>query len=258
MKKVILMAISVLTMSLFCGCSAYKLNLTASEHDKIAEYAAYALLADVDEYKNKLLTQEEVDRILAEREIESQIKQEMDKLEGQPVTQPQKPTPGVPETTIQRETDSRDDTTGKDKKDELKTLDSILKIENVSIQYSGYEMCSLYPNDPSELVSLKAKDGKQFIALSFVLQNTSNQVAECDIHGRDIVYRLHLSNGDNYKSMLTVMESDFGTWNTPLAPQSMNMAFMLFEVPDTITAQDMADAELSFRENKTTQSVVLK
>ena len=116
----------------------------------------------------------------------------------------------------------------------------------------------MYPNDPSEFVVLKPKKGKQFIALSFVLQNTSNKQAECNLLGRDSVYRLHLSNGENYKSMRTAMGNDFGTWNTPLAPQSMNVAFMLFEVPDTLTEQDLVDAELSFRENKTTQSVILK
>lgn len=257
MKKIILLLISVLAMSFFGGCSAYKLDLTASEHDKIAEYAAYALLGDAEEYKSKLLSQEEVDRIMAERELESQIREEIDKLE-QSTTKPQNPTITPQETTKPGETTDKETSTKTDEPEVVKTLNDIMDIENVSIQYSGYELCGIYPNDPSEFIVLKAKSGKQFIVLSFVLQNTSNQQADCNILGRDIVYRLHLANGENYKSMLTAMGNDFGTWNTPLAPQSMNMAFMVFEVPDTITAQDMTDAELSFRENKTTQSVVLK
>lgn len=257
MKRYISLIISILAVSTLCGCSAFKLDLTASEHDKIAEYAAYALLGDAEEYKNKLLPQEEVDRILAEREVESQIKQEMENLNNRPTTKPQEPT--KPQETIKPgETTSNKPTTKPDEPDVVKNLDDIMNIENVSVQYSGYELCNIYPNDPSEFVVLKAKDGKQFVVLSFVLQNTSNQQVDCNILGRDIVYRLHLSNGDNYKSMLTAMGSDFGTWNTPLAPQSMNMAFMLFEVPNTVTVQDMVDAELSFRENKTTQSVVLR
>jgi len=256
MKKIILLLISVLTMAFLYGCSAYKLDLTASEHDKIAEYAAYALLGNAADYKNKLLPSDEVDRIMAERELESQIRDEMDRLE--PTTnKPQNPT-SPQETTSNKDTDIKETTTKKDELEVIKTLDDILAIANVSVQYSGYELCSMYPNNPSELIALKPKKGKQFVALSFVLQNTSNEQAECNLLGRDIVYRLHLANGENYKSMLSAMGSDFGTWNTPLAPQSMNMAFMLFEVPDTVTAQDLVDAELSFRENKTTQSVVLK
>lgn len=258
MKKFVLTIISVLSISLLCGCSTFKLDLTASEHDKIAEYAAYVLLADAEEYNDKLLSQEEVDRILAERELESQIKQEMDKLDSQQTVNSNNTTTAGTQETSNQDGTGRQDATAADKDTGLNKIDNIMNIENVSIQYSGYELCSLYPNDPSAFVSLKAKDGKQFVVLSFVLQNTSNQETECNINGREIVYRLYLSNGDNYKSMLTVMENDFGTWNASLAPQSMNMAFMLFEIPDTITAQDMADAELSFRENKITRSVVLK
>ena len=256
MKKIILLLISVLTMALLCGCSAYKLDLTASEHDKIAEYAAYALLGNAEDYKNKLLPGDEVDKIMAERELESQIRDELDRLE--PSTDNSQAPTSPQETTTPGDIDIKETTTKKDEPEVIKTLDDILQIPNVSVQYSGYELCSMYPNDPSEFVVLKAKSGKQFVAVSFVLQNTSNEQAECNLLARDIVYRLHLANGENYKSMLSAMGADFGTWNTPLAPQSMNMAFMLFEVPDTVTAQDMIDAELSFRENKTTQSVVLK
>lgn len=256
MKKIILLLISVLTMAFLYGCSAYKLDLTASEHDKIAEYAAYALLGDAADYKNKLLPSDEVDRIMAERELESQIRDEIDRLEPS-TDKPQNPTTPQ-ETTSNKDTGIKETTTKKDEPEVIKTLDDILQIENVSVQYSGYEFCKIFPNDTSEFVVLKSKADKQFVALSFVLQNTSDQQAECDINSKNIVYRLHLSNGEVYKSMLTLMGSDFGTWNAPLAPQSMSVAFMLFEVPDTLTAQDMVDSELSFRENKTTQSVVLK
>lgn len=256
MKKIILLLISVLAMAFLYGCSAYKLDLTASEHDKIAEYAAYALLGDAADYKNKLLPSDEVDRIIAERELESQIRDEIDRLEPS-TNNPQNPTTPQ-ETTGNKDTDIKETTTKKDEPEVIKTLDDILQIANVSVQYSGYELCKIFPNDTTEIVVLKSKTDKQFVALSFVLQNTSDQQVECDINSKNIVYRLHLSNGEVYKSMLTLMGSDFGTWNTPLAPQSMNVAFMLFEVPDTVTAQDMVDAELSFRENKTTQSVVLK
>lgn len=256
MKKYILLSVLVLMLFILGGCSM-KIDLTASEHDKIAEYAAYALLADADKYEDKLLPKEEVDKIIAERELESQIKEEIENLDKHPTTRPQE-TVRPQETTKPDDTDNPVTKPSKNEDVVVKNISEIMGIENVNIEYSGYELCEIFPNDTSEFVVLKAKNGKQFVALSFVLQNTSSQQTECNILAKDIVYRLHLSNGESYKSMLTAMGSDFGTWNTPLAPQSMNMAFMVFEVPDTVTEQDMIDAELSFRENKNTQTVVLK
>lgn len=255
MKKYVLSIIGVLAMSLLCGCSMYKLDLTASEHDKIAEYAAYALLSNAEDYNNKLLEQEEVDRILAERELEEKIRQEMENLNNQTTRPTQQPTVNQGETTGK---DSEKTTANQDTSKNGKSLDDILNIENVSVQYAGYELCKLYPNDTSELVVLKANDNKQFVVLSFVLQNMVDKQTECDILSRNIVGRLHLDSGKTYSAMVTFMNYDLSTWNTPLAPQSMNMAFLIFQVPDTLTEQELIGAELSFKENGVTQSTVLK
>lgn len=256
MKRKISLFAGVLMMVTLCGCSMYKLDLTASEHDKIAEYAAYALLSNAEDYEKKLLSNEEVDKILAERELEEKIRQEMENLNNQSSrpTQP-KPTTQPDETT---KNDAEKPTTKPNISQGDKNIDDILNIENVSVQYAGYELCKIYPNDTSELVVLKANSGKQFVTLSFVLQNTSNKKVDCDILGRNILSRLHLSNGVTYSAMVTLMDYDFSTWNTPLAAQSMNMAFLIFQVPDTLTEQDLVNAELSFRENGDTQTIVLK
>jgi len=252
MKKYVLSIIGVLAMSLLCGCSMYKLDLTASEHDKIAEYAAYALLSNAEDYNNKLITQEEVNRILEERELEDKIREEMDNLNNQ-TTRPTQPKP-----TVKPEDGNDKPTVNQDTQKNGKTLDDILNIENVSVQFAGYELCKMYPNDTSELVVLKANDNKQFVVLSFVLQNTVDKQTECDILSRNIVGRLHLESGKAYSAMVTFMNYDLSTWNTPLTPQSMNMAFLLFQVPDTLTEKDLLGAELSFKENGVTQSTVLK
>lgn len=247
MKKILSAVIILAGIAVMSGCGSLKLKLTASEHDKIAEYAAYALLSDSAGYRDKLISMEEVEKVLEERALAEKIAKEMEELNnGQGGDKEPSTKPG----------DDSGDNTGETGGNE-KTIAEILKLDGVDVQYAGYEFCRSYPNDSEAMFGMQATSGNKFIVLSFVMQNTSMEAVSCDILSGKPVCRLSIG-GKTYMSQMTVLDNDLSTYKKELAGGSFNMAFLLFQVPESLSDSDCAGMKLSFRKNEVTQSVTLK
>ncbi|MBQ8730979.1 MAG: hypothetical protein IJW18_07245 [Lachnospiraceae bacterium] len=244
-RTVSVLITAAVTASLFGGCSIYMPELSVSDFDKVAEYAAYALLGDADDYESKLISEEEVARLLEERALKEKIEQEMAAL-NDPNKKPDEPTTEPGEEGDKVEIDVPEQ------------VGKVLDIPNIEIQYAGHSFTERYPDSADAVLSLQATKGNQFMVLSFVLQNNTDAAAECDILSRDIVYTLKVNEKDSYRSQLTMLDGDLSTWNTPIESGSINIAVLIFQVPDELNDADITKLELMLRENKLTETIVLE
>jgi len=234
-----------------CGCgSIYLPDMTVSEFDKVAEYAAYALLANTDGYESKLLSEEDVQRIQEERKLAAEIEAELEAANKPGGNTGNTGTPGS-------SGEHTGGNTGGGQGSEV-TVSDVLSVDGVVIDYAGYQLTKMFPNDSEALFSMRAAEGKQFIVLSFVLQNTGSEQVDCNMLGKEAVYRITVGSGETYRSQFTAFDNDLSTWNTPLLPGSVNMAFLVFQIPEELDEAGIGEIEFSARYDKATKSITLK
>lgn len=245
MKRYMVLGIAGMFLLSCCGCAGIAMpKLTESEFDKVAEYAAYTLLKNTDGYESRLLSEEEVKRELEERKLAAEIEAALEAANR----------PGGSLGSVLPDT-------GGDASDDFhtdsKTLSYVLGLEGVEVEYAGHKFVSSYPDDSEALFGIKAPKGKKLMVLSFVLTNTGSGQAECDLLSKDGIYRITVG-GKTYRSLLTSFDNDLSTWNTPVAPGSINMAFLVFQVPDELAETNIGSMEFSVRTDKTTRSIILR
>ncbi|MBO5228047.1 MAG: hypothetical protein J6B39_03535 [Lachnospiraceae bacterium] len=255
MKRYVVLGVVGTMLLSCCGCASMIMpELTASEFDKVAEYAAYTLLENTDGYESKLMSEEDVQRELEERKLAAEIEAALDAA-----NKPGGSTGGNDDKPIINPDGTGEnigDTTG-DVQVSDKTIADVLDLDGVTIEYSGCELVDAYPNDVDALFGMKAAEGKKLMVLSFVLSNTGSEQVECDLLAKDAIYRITVGD-ETYRSLLTVFDNDLSTWSAPLAPGSVNMAFLIFQVPAELEADGIGNIELSVRIDKTTRSIILR
>ncbi len=248
MKRYVVLGVVGTMLLSCCGCAGMIMpELTASEFDKVAEYAAYTLLENTDGYESKLMSEEDVQRELEERKLAAEIEAALDAIN--------KPGASMGGNTGTNPDGSGDATGDVQTGDE--TVADVLGMDGVTIEYAGCELTDMYPNDADALFGMKAADGKKLMVLSFVLSNTGSEQVDCDLLGKDAIYRITVKD-EVYRSLLTAFDNDLSTWSTPLAPGSVNMAFLIFQVPAELAEDSIGDIEFSVRIDKTTRSIILR
>lgn len=251
MKRYVVLGVAGAMLLSCCGCAGMIMpELTASEFDKVAEYAAYTLLENTDGYESKLMSEEDVQRELEERKLAAEIEAALDAI-----NKPGGSTGGNVDTPVVNP-DGTVDNTG-DSQGSDKTVAYVLGVDGVTVEYAGCELTDMYPNDADALFGMKAAEGKKLMVLSFVLSNTGGEQVDCDLLGKDAVYRITVGD-ETYRSLLTAFDNDLSTWSAPLAPGSVNMAFLIFQVSDELTAGSIGEIEFAVRTDKTTRSIILK
>lgn len=195
---------------LLAGCGG--IELTESENDMIAEYAATVLLKYSKAYQPML--QDEV--------FETETK---------------------PETNTFNPTSSTDSSASQNGQNNLgsaeaavvpeKSLSEALGIasEGFQAEYTGYEMTASYPNTEAAYFVMKAAKDKELLVLKFEITNTSAEEKECDILSKQLVYRCRINGEERFGSQLTMLLDDLSSYKEVLAPGETKQAVLIFQVP---------------------------
>ncbi len=209
LRKFIGVLFGVCTLAMLAGCYE-PLDITESEMDMVAEYAAGVLVKHGTNATDSLLNREEQEEAFAEmatptpRPTFAPVKVEKDPSKGeqsgdgesQETTPTAKPTATpVPDNT---EMTMRDFT-------------ELLGKEDFFFRYTGYETTMLFQGE-GELFAA-AGEGKQLVVLKFEVTNRSDSGATLALNkgaSKEFVYTLRIG-GKSIRPSLTLLEEDFYT-----------------------------------------------
>lgn len=198
---------------LLAGCG--EIELTDSENDMVAEYAATLLLKYSNIYSPKL--QDEVIETVPEPVI--------------PVVNPSVPTNSSD--TQNPQSGQNGSTPSETAAVSTKSLSEALDIasEGFQIEYTGYEMTASYPKAENAYFIMTAANNKSLLVLKFDITNTSGEERECNVLSKQQTYRCRINENERFGSQLTMLLDDLSSYKEIFAAGETKQAVLIFQVP---------------------------
>lgn len=217
----------VLCVLLLSGCGdAQMVELSEEQEMQVAEYAAGLLLKDAKNYETRLVDTDELLMQLAE---EQRYQNELDaKIEAMKKAQKKEDDSKPQEES--HATQIVDASTGQTV---VMNLEDILELEQVSIQYQGYEIVDSYPENEGSLVfAMDATAGQKLLVVHFVLSNQSDTEQMIDLARLGCRYRCSI-NGEGYQSALsTLLLNDLSLYKEVMEAGQSEDVVLVWEIPE--------------------------
>jgi len=112
-----------------------------------------------------------------------------------------------------------------------KQLTEIIAEENIAVTCEGW--VPMKSVESSEYFSLIAKEGRQYIVVSFLLHNTTNEEMNFDASEKGLEYTLDINTGTVYRVSLSMLENDMQYMEIPVPANGTAEAVLVFEIADT-------------------------
>lgn len=114
------------------------------------------------------------------------------------------------------------------------TMEEVLALpEGVTLAYSGQKVCDAYP-DSGEIGGLVAvaSNGKKFLALEYMISNTTGQEQKVDLLSTDTVFRVTVNGTYSKKALYTGLPEDMTTYIDTLPANSSDKVVILVEMAE--------------------------
>ena len=220
------MSLIMLCVLLLTGCGDVEMvQLTQEQEMQVTEYAAGLLLQDALNYETRLVdTEALLEQLAAEQEYQRQLDAKVEAMKNA-----QKNEKDEKEQMETETTQVVDASTGQTV---VASLEEILDLEQVSIDYQGYEIVDSYPKDQGSLVfAMDATDGQRLFVLHFVLSNLSDTEQSINLAQSGCRYRCSI-NGESYQSALsTLLLNDMSLYKEVLEAGQTEDVVLVWEVP---------------------------
>lgn len=220
------MSLIMLCVLLLTGCGDVEMvQLTQEQEMQVTEYAAGLLLQDALNYETRLVdTEALLEQLAAEQEYQRQLDAKVEAMKNA-----QKNEKDEKEQMETETTQVVDASTGQTV---VASLEEILDLEQVSIDYQGYEIVDSYPEDQGSLVfAMDATDGQRLFVLHFALSNLSDTEQSINLAQSGCRYRCSI-NGESYQSALsTLLLNDMSLYKEVLEAGQTEDVVLVWEVP---------------------------
>jgi predicted small lipoprotein YifL len=218
MKKIILIMVVMLMFTL-TGC-IHKYQLSEADTEVAAEYMAGLLLDQDENYKPDLLDREE---LAAGEPVEENTAED---TVIEPTTAPDNG-----DSTTQTEENSG--ATGE--AEDNFTIAEVIGTKDFDIQYEGYKLCDVYPEDESNAYfSLTPLKGNQLLVASFTVKNITSEKKRLDLRKSEVAYQLDINVGTIYKPLLTLLENNLKYIDITIGAGKKESVLLIFEVSKDI------------------------
>lgn len=234
MKKVLL-AISMVVLSLFAvGCEK-TIDLTDEENRIIAEYAAELLIKydrNMDQKYYDDTTQfvpvtEEATTEQAEAEQPEASEDTTEDDSTEEIASTDAPTEDVTEEEeipeVEVETKDFD-------------LGEFIGNSNVSITYSHYLILDRYPSYDKDgvYIEIEAPKGYKLLVVKFNMMNKTNESQYLDLYNMGIEYQIIVNDKKSAKQMLTILLDDLYTYQKNLEGGMREETVLIFQLSDGV------------------------
>ncbi|MDY3774444.1 MAG: DUF4352 domain-containing protein [Eubacterium sp.] len=223
-----------MSMILLSGCSVAELS--EENQDKVAEYAAQVVLRHDANYENKLVTSSQ----------ENPISEEIATPEPSAVVTA---TPEAASTPDSSETGGQPE-----EQFQEVSLDELYQIQDVSIAYQSYDICSKYPEKSD--YPMTAKKGEKFLVLNFEAKNQTDSKKKVDLIQRRINYELMLDETMYNPTIVMLTNGGLNYFKTTLSPGEVQKVVLMYNIPKEETkAKTMV---LTIKDGEKAHTILLK
>lgn len=211
MRKTKYLALTMLACAtLLTGCGS-KYNLTETQSDMVAEYAAQILLKYSPQY-------EEV----------------TDSLEATTGGQEEDITTQAPASTVQQDTTSEEEPKENEQVEYVKDISDLFGFKDMGVTYNKYEFTTSYPKQSSQDVFtyVNASEDSKLLVVEFTITNKGNQKQTYDFLKKEVSYQLKYNDERGVAPMLTMLRDDMTTMKVTLAGKKKTKGVLVFEMSD--------------------------
>lgn len=120
------------------------------------------------------------------------------------------------------------------------SMEEILGLDGVSIQYTGYKVTGFYPEQGDEFhfatggenfyFLMEASNGNKLLVLGFEMKNTSMEDVVIDLAQRDMKYKIRV-NGDESNALNTMLLNDLRYYQGTVAAGAVEELVLVREIP---------------------------
>ncbi len=116
------------------------------------------------------------------------------------------------------------------------TIAEALSVPEFDITYTGYEICSSYPDsavsDNSMLFSLQSQEGEKLLILHFDLYNGTGQDMECSLINNEAKIRLLVNDEERLNQQMTILMNDLKSFDDTVPAGSGVDTVLVFYIAD--------------------------
>ena len=233
---------------LLTGCAGGA-ELSETEHDRVAQYAANLVLKYDSNYKERLLSESEIKEAKEKLRIAAEKEAELQALLASKNQETKKE---------QEEVADAESATGEGSEEQevaiKHVLQDVLNMEGFEICSGGYSVVDEYPENIDEqeamAVDVRATAGKKLVIMKYSITNNSGNNLECDLFSKDISSEITVNGSVKAEAMLTMLLNDFGTLKTEIEAGATYEAVQVFEIPESAAAIQQLELNMSLGSEK--------
>lgn len=234
MRKVGAFLCGITAAIFMTGCGSVMPDLTEEETEIISEYAVGVLLKYDRVYSGRLMS-------VAEYEMEENRKAEREAAAS--VEQPAEEENAVEEdTAADTEVVDVSQDTGAEAA-VASTIEEYYGIQNITFQYTGYELTDSYPSgDEGDNVffAMDATEGMQLLVLKFTATNVGSGDQALDMMEHGARFRVSVNGGSGENTLTTMLLNDLQNYKDVIPAGSNVELVSIVEVPQGATIESIA------------------
>ena len=210
----------LLILATLTGCMQ-KFEYSEEQTDAAAEYVAGLILRYDKDYKNKLISMEEI--VVQQQEAEKATAT---------------PAPGTSQDTDDGPTGVTENPIDAPKPEY--TLSEVIDEKGFDLSYNGYTIADSYPEDITDAYfSVTAREGNQLVILSFQLKNKLDKKNNLNLTKAKITYQLDVNVGTIYEPPFALLENNLKLIDMTLKEKEEKTVILIFEVKKDVEMKDI-------------------
>lgn len=228
MRKVGAFLCGITAAILMTGCGSVMPDLTEEETEIITEYAVGALLKYDRIHSGRLMSEAEYEAeenkkaereaAAAEQPIEEESSEEEQKAEDTEVVDvSQDAEAAVPS-----------------------TIEEYYGIQDITFQYTGYELTDSYPSGnegDSIYFAMDATEGTQLLVLKFMATNTGSTDQTLDMLGYGARFKISVNGGSSKNALSTMLLNDLQNYKNVIPAGAGEELVSIVEVPQGVSVE---------------------
>ncbi len=217
---------------LMTGCGSVMPDLTEEETEIISEYAAGVLLKYDRVHGGRLMSE-------AEYEMEENKKVEREAAASAAEQQNEE------ENAVEESAASDTEVVDVSQDAEVvvpSTIEEYYDIQDITFQYTGYELTDSYPSDSEEdnvFFAMDATEGMQLLVLKFTATNVSSADQTLDMIGYGVRFKVSVNGGSGENVLSTMLLNDMQNYKGVISAGTGTELVSIVEVPQATTVESI-------------------
>lgn len=231
--KVQAVAVAAAVFAMFLGgCGEAPYELTATEERIVVNYSAH-VLAKYNKYQKdglKYVPENEITQEVSAGEMDTEAAETADTEIADAGAEVPQIQDAMPSDLV-----------------ETATWQEIFGVDGLSLSYVGARIADSYVE--SEAYALNADAGKRYLVVGVDISNVSETEVELNVFDSKPKFVVTLNGTITSPAELTILPTDFSTYEDTIAAGQTEETVLLFQIPDTVEQIETLKLDVSVNEN---------